>query len=65
MVQKQNSSKERYQQINKAHNTNLQNNKKEHIKAKLSDPKTNNIRAFYKTVNMLVKNQEKTKFQNR
>ena len=52
-------NKEKYQQINKAYKTYLQNNKKEHIKAKLSNPNTNNIRAFYKTIKRLVDNQEK------
>ena len=36
MMPKQN--KEKYQQINKAYKTHLQNNKKEYIKAKLWDP---------------------------
>ena len=40
----------------KAH---LQNNKKKDIKAKLSDPKIQNTRAFYKTVKMFMDNQEK------
>ena len=43
--------------MNEAYKTHLQNNRKEHIKTKLSDPNTNNIRAFYKTVQMFVDNQ--------
>ena len=36
-------NKEKYQQTNKAYKTHLQNNKKENIKTKLSDPTTNNV----------------------
>ena len=62
MAKKQNSRKQgKDQQINKAYKTYLQNNKKEHIKVKLSDANTNNIRAFYKTVKMLEDNQDGNK----
>ena len=60
MAQQQNSGKQRKRPANhnKAYKTHLQNKKGTH-KAILSDPNTNNIRAFYKSVKMLVGNQEK------
>ena len=57
------ANKEKYQQVNNEYKTHLKNNKKLHIKGKHSDPKTNNTRAFYKTVKMLVDIQEKANCQ--
>ena len=55
----------KYQQIYNAYKIHLKNNKKEHLKVKLLDSKTNNTRrAFCKTVKMFLYNQENTNYQN-
>ena len=45
---KTHANKEKYQQINKTFKALLQNNKKEHIKAKLSNPKNNQYESILK-----------------